>query len=345
MDIKGILLKHKTILLMLAGIGVLAIMVLIIGPKEIESAIKQANIWYLALAFFIQLLVYVIWTERWAIAILSLDISIKRRQLLPMLLVGLAINNITPSGRGGGEPVRAYILAKYSKSPTEKAFATVIVDRGLDTFPFIVLAVITIIMAVLYIKLPQWMMLALIFCLIFLIIIFVLTLYMSINREFGDRTIRWFLRILKRISTKIHDRIEDRAINAVESFQDSMKIMITDRRVLLWGIPLSFMIWGLEILRVYIVFLAMNVNVPLEIIGIVFIISILIGMIPLLPGGLGAVDGMMILLYSYAGISPSVSAAATIVERLISFWMTIVLGVSVLPYYGADVMEKMHKKL
>jgi uncharacterized protein (TIRG00374 family) len=82
-----------------------------------------------------------------------------------------------------------------------------------------------------------------------------------------------------------------------------------------------------------------------EIIGVVFVISTLIGMIPLLPGGLGAVDGMMILLYSYAGIPPSVSAAATIVERLISFWMTTILGVAVLPYFGADAVEKLSKKL
>ncbi|HOI39716.1 MAG TPA: UPF0104 family protein [Methanobacterium sp.] len=338
-------MKHKTLLLMLAGIGVLAIMVFLIGPEKIESAIKQANPWYLALALVIQLVIYGLWTERWAITISSLDISIKRRQLLPMLLVGLAINNLTPSGRGGGEPVRAYILSKYSQSPTENAFATVIADRGLDTFPFIALAVITIIMAVLYIKLPQWMIITLIICLIFLIIIFLLALYMSLNREFGDRTIRWVLRIIKRISSKIHDRIEEKAINAVEGFQDSMKIMITDRRVLLYGIPLSFLIWGLEIFRVYVIFLALNINAPVEIIGVVFVISTLIGMIPLLPGGLGAVDGMMILLYSYAGIPPSVSAAATIVERLISFWMTTILGVAVLPYFGADAVEKLSKKL
>jgi glycosyltransferase 2 family protein len=338
-------MKHKTLILMLVGIGVLGLMVLFIGPEQIESAIQQSNPWYLALAVIIQLAIYGLWTERWAITTSSLDISIKRRHLLPMLLVGLAINNITPSGRGGGEPVRAYILSKYSQSPFENAFATVIADRGLDTFPFITLAIITIITAILYINLPQWMVITLVIGLIILILVFCLALYMSINREFGDRAIRWFLKILKRISSKMHKRIEERAINAVGGFQDSMRVMITDRKVLLYGIPLSFLIWGLEIMRVYVVFLALNINAPLEIIAAVFVISTLIGMIPLLPGGLGAVDGMMILLYSYAGIPPSVSAAATLVERLISFWMTTILGVAVLPYFGADAVDKMNKKL
>ena len=337
-------MKYKTLLLMTAGVGVLAVMVLIIGPEKIEGAIKQSNPWYLALAVIIQLIIYGLWTERWAITTNSVGISISRRHLLPMLLVGLAINNITPSGRGGGEPVRAYILGKYSNSPTETAFATVIADRGLDTFPFIALAVITIITAILYIKLPSWMVITLIVCLAVLIILFALALYMSINREFGDRTVKWVLKLVNRISNKFHDKIRERAINAVVGFQDSMRVMINDRKVLLYGIPLSFVIWFLEILRVYVVFLALNVNAPLEIIAAVFVISTLIGMIPLLPGGLGAVDGMMILLYSYAGIPASVSAAATIVERLISFWMTSIIGVAVMPYFGVDAVEKLSKK-
>ena len=152
----------------------LLVMVLFIGPAKIINAIEIANPWYLALAVLIQLAIYGIWTERWAVTTSSLGISIKRRHLLPMLMVGLAINNLTPSGRGGGEPVRAYILGKYSRSPTENAFATVIADRGLDTFPFIALAVITIIAAILYFNLPQWMVIALIICIILLIVIFVL---------------------------------------------------------------------------------------------------------------------------------------------------------------------------
>jgi uncharacterized protein (TIRG00374 family) len=76
----------------------------------------------------------------------------------------------------------------------------------------------------------------------------------------------------------------------------------------------------------------------------VFIISALIGFIPLLPGGLGAVDGLMIILFSAAGVPPSISAAATIVERLISFWMTSIIGIALLPYFGTSVVEKITKK-
>ncbi|MBQ2353923.1 MAG: flippase-like domain-containing protein, partial [Methanobrevibacter sp.] len=60
----------------------------------------------------------------------------------------------------------------------------------------------------------------------------------------------------------------------------------------------------------------------------------------LLPGGLGAVDGIMIIFYSAAGITASISAAATVIERLISFWMATILGLVILPYYGSSVLDK-----
>ena len=76
------------------------------------------------------------------------------------------------------------------------------------------------------------------------------------------------------------------------------------------------------------------------IIAEVFILASLVGMIPLLPGGLGAVDGVMILFYSAAGITASVSAAATVIERLISFWLATIIGMIILPHYGSSVLDK-----
>lgn len=337
-------MNRKTLILLFVGIGILAIMVLYIGPAQIEQALKLANPYYLVVAVLLQFAIYGMWTQRWSITIHSLKIEIKKRHVFPMLMVGLAVNNITPSGRGGGEPVRAYMLGKYSKAPMENAFATVIADRGLDTFPFVLLAVLTIIFSVMYIKLPLWVVYGLIVSLIVLITIFLVALFMSVNRTMGERITLWLVRVVKRFSSKKHHEIETKALSAMEGFQKSMRIMISDKRVLLYGLPISLLIWFMEIIRVYIVFSSFGVSVSLGIIAAVFVIATLLGMIPLLPGGVGAVDGIMIILYSAAGVPPSISAAATIVERLISFWMTSFIGIAMLPYVGSGVMEKFSDK-
>lgn len=337
-------MNHKTIGLLIVGIAILAGMVIFIGPAKIEQALKLANPWYVLVAVLVQFAIYGMWTQRWSITIRSLNISVKKKHIFPMLMVGLAVNNITPSARGGGEPVRAYMLGKYTKEPMEKAFATVIADRGLDTFPFVVLAILTIVYSVMALKLPEWIVIALIISLIALVIVFIIILFMSINEAAGEKITLWLVGIVKRFSKNKHYEIERKAIEAMKGFQNSMKVMIRDRRVLMFGLPLSFIIWFMEIIRVYIVFSSFGTPVPLGIIAAVFVIATLIGMIPLLPGGVGAVDGMMIILYSAAGVPPSISAAATIVERLISFWMTSFIGIGMLPYVGSGVMEKFSDK-
>ena len=338
-------MKYKPFILLAIGIGILIGMILFIGPGNIENAVKMANPWYLALAVLIQFVIYGLWTWRWSININSVGIYVKKKHIFPMLMVGLAVNNLTPSARGGGEPIRGYILSKYSKSSFEKAFATVIADRGLDTFPFMVLAVITIIGAVFYLNLPTYAIYALIIAISVLVILFCIALYMSFNLEFGRKVSLWLVKIIKRFSKKDRSKLEENALKAIYGFQNSMRTMVKDRNVMLYGVPISFLIWMLEITRVYIVFSAFNVNVSLLVIAEVFIISTLIGFIPLLPGGLGAIDGLMIILFSAAGVPPSISAGATIVERLISFWMTSIIGIALLPYFGTSVVEKITEKV
>ncbi len=92
------------------GIGVLAVLVLLIGPEEVLNAMEMANPWYVVLAFLIQFCSSVFWTERWSINIRVVNIKIKKLTLLPILLVGMAVNNITPSARGGGGTSKGYIL-------------------------------------------------------------------------------------------------------------------------------------------------------------------------------------------------------------------------------------------
>ncbi|MGV8143768.1 MAG: UPF0104 family protein [Methanothermobacter sp.] len=334
-------MKHKTLILLAIGIGVLLVFIYLIGPEQILDALEMANPWYILLALIVQFFLFALWTERWAINTWVVGIKIKRWPLLPMLLVGMAINNLTPSGRGGGEPVRAYILGKYTKCPMENSFATVITDRGLDIFPMFLLAIITIIYAVFYLKLSELIIFTLIISVIILVVGFTIGLYMSINQNAGEKVTRWIVKVIKRFSKKDHSKLESKALNALNGFQNSIRILIKNRKILLYALPLSFFIWFVEIIRLYIIFLAFNTPVSLELIAAVFVIAALIGLVPALPGGMGAVDGMMIILFSAAGIPPSIGAAATIIERLISFWMPTIIGTLLIPYFGSGVMDQL----
>ena len=333
-------MDRKTLFFLGISILILAVMLWFVGIDEVIGALKVANLGIIALAIAVQVFTYFLYTLRWQILnkITDMDVSIK--ELLPMVLVGLAVNNITPSGRGGGEPVRAYILAKRKGYPMEETFATVVADRALDTFPFVVLAAVTIAAMALYFDFSLWLLIVMVLAVIVIVVVLIALIYMCINPNFGKRVDGWIIGLVRRFYKKNSDELEEKIHGVIFGFQDTMKILISNKKGLYYTIPLSFLIWIFEILRVYLVFLAFGANVNIIVIGEVFIVACLVGMIPLLPGGLGAIDGIMIIFYSAAGVSASISAAATVIERLISFWMATIIGLLILPYYGSSVLDK-----
>lgn len=333
-------MDRKTVLLLVVSVLILLGMLYFVGIDEVIAALKMADLNLIALAIGVQIFTYFLYTWRWKILnkIAGIDASIKK--LLPMVLVGLAVNNITPSGRGGGEPVRAYLLYKNEKGSTfDETFAAVVADRALDTFPFVLLAALTISSMAVFFDFDIWLLAVMVLAVIAILALLFAIIYMCINPGFGRKVEGWIISLVRRFYKKNSESVENSIHDAIAGFQHTMIVLMSNKKGLTYTLTLSFIIWIFEILRVYIVFLAFGADVNLIIIGEVFIVSCLVGMIPLLPGGLGAVDGLMILLYSAAGVPASVSAAATVIERLISFWMATMLGMAVLPYYGSSTLS------
>ena len=332
-------MNKKSVFFLGISVLILAIMLWLVGIDDVIVALAVAKLELIALAIAVQVFTYGLYTLRWQILNNLADIDTSFKKLFPMILVGLAVNNITPSGRGGGEPVRAYILAKEDNYPMQETFATVVADRALDTFPFVVLAVITIIGMTFYFSFDLWLLIVMILAVIAIVALLAMIIYMSINPKFGKRVDGWIIKLVRRFYKKNSEELENKIHAVILDFQNTMKVVISSKKVTYYALPLSFVIWIFEILRVYIVFLAFGATVSPIIIGEVFIIASLVGMVPLLPGGLGAVDGIMVVFYSVAGISASVSAAATVIERLISFWLATIIGMLILPHYGSSILS------
>lgn len=333
-------MDRKTVLLLVVSVLILLGMLYFVGIEQVIAALKMADLNLIALAIAAQVFTYFLYTWRWKILnkIAGIDASFKK--LLPMVLVGLAVNNITPSGRGGGEPVRAYLLFRDTKGSTfDETFAAVVADRALDTFPFVLLAAITISSMALFFDFDIWLLAVMVLAVVVILTLLFAIIYMCINPGFGRRVEGWIIGLVRRFYKKNSESVENSIHDAIAGFQHTMIVLMSNRKGLVYTLTLSFAIWAFEILRVYLVFAAFGADVNLIVIGEVFIVSCLVGMIPLLPGGLGTVDGLMILLYSAAGIPASVSAAATVIERLISFWMATMLGMAVLPYFGSSVLN------
>jgi uncharacterized protein (TIRG00374 family) len=338
-------MKYKTLLFFLFGLIIFGIMIYIVGINELIDNLKKSDLRFIVLALIVQIGSFILLTLRWQVINKIANININFFKILPITLIGLAINNITPSGRGGGEPVKAYIVSSKTKKPFESTFAAVIADRTLDTIPFLILAIITIIYVVLKFHLKYEYTVLIVSAIILITALFFAIIFMSINKKFAEKIISFILRVLKiikRFYKKDPEALEKKITKAVFGFQDTMKIMLHDKDVLYKALPLSFLIWFFEILRVYLTFIAFEDNTSMMIIptiAVAFIVSTLIGMIPLLPGGLGATEITMVGLFTMVGIDRGIALSITMIERIISFWMPICIGLALLPYYDYSTDE------
>ena len=173
-------------------------------------------------------------------------------------------------------------------------------DRMMDLMAFVVLAVITLSVTIFKFQMAHWFAFILVAAVIAITIIICLLTYLCLKLHFGYRFEKFILRIVRRVYKKASPNMEGSMHENILGFRKAMRVLLTTRKTFYWCLPLSFLIWGLEIFRVFLVFSAFGPTLNLPGIGEVFVIATLVGMIPLLPGGLGTVDGTMIRFYSKA---------------------------------------------
>ena len=235
-------MDKKSIFFLGISVLILVVMLWFVGIDQVIDALKIAKLEFIALAVALQVFTYYLYTLRWKILNGLVDIDVGIKKLLPMILVGLAVNNITPSGRGGGEPVRAYILSREEDYPMEETFATVVADRALDTFPFVVLAVLTIIGMTLSFNFDLWLLVLMVLAVIAIVAILILLIYMSVNPGFGKRVDGWIIGLVRRFYKKNSEELEEKIHGVISGFQDTMKMVISNKKVLYFALPLSFVI-------------------------------------------------------------------------------------------------------
>jgi glycosyltransferase 2 family protein len=99
-------------------------------------------------------------------------------------------------------------------------------------------------------------------------------------------------------------------------------------RPLLVGTAFSFFSWGLECAGVYLCAVGLGVDRPFLLIVFVFALSSLVGVLSMLPGGLGAVEaGLYGQFVTVANLSTGLAGALTLVIRLATLWFATLLGI------------------
>jgi len=331
-------MKKKRISMIILGILLIFALIWWAGIDETMRLVMSADINYFLMALAMQLLATLAWALRWRVFLKKAGVEIGFSQILMATFIGVFFNNITPGARAGGEPARMVVINKKAKSKSGygQVFATIMADRILDVIPVMVFTFIAFKHA-LSLKI-HILLLVLSISTVSLMIILTVSILLSFNEKLAMKFLKWIVGILKRIFPKkfedIEEKLEEKLKKSIFEFRETLMELSTDKAVLIKTLFYSFALWVFMIIRTYFVF--ESIGYPLELYKILMVqmAGIALGMISILPGGVGITEAVNSALYLSLSMNKSLAVTATVIDRFISFWLPSIVGGALSIYLG-----------
>jgi len=322
----------------LVGLAVFAVIVWVLGPEAMWAQLSQLRPEFLLLALAVQAGAMAAMAYRWHIFIKATGHRPEFFSVLLITLAGTAMNNITPSTRVGGEPLRAYLLKKRHGARTSTGLATVVIEKIADMTAFSIITIAAIFYAFYFLNVPGHTVLLLVLSFFFTTGVMSALVYVTLRRKIKAKWIVSLLDKYQSLSEKfpLVSYYSDRMDDSLANYYDSAA-RIAKKGVLAKAVLASLLYWALEIARAYVLFLALGLNVPVAVIAAVYVIANIVASLPLPPGTL---EATMIIIYSSTAINTVTAGAVTLIDRLISFWLVILAGVPVAWHLGLTSKEK-----
>ncbi len=329
-------------------VGVILIVLLLhtLDIRQVEGKLaeipREELLIYLAALCIIQLAVMILSALKWRVVLRNSRVSM--RNIIPATFVGYLVNNITPVGLAGGEPIRAYILYKTDRISMPTSASSVIVDLFLEIFP-IFLMILSSVGIVLSSGVPLEVSVLLFLMTLVLAVLFAAVVSIAYHKPYSSSLLRIIGRIIsvtpffRRYSERLEDEFED----ITRRFDDAMKLQLLDNQIIIQGVFISSMVWILRVVRLYVSFLALGVGVALPTVVVVETMVSAVSFLPLLPGALGIWEWTSVELFSmispYSGISISREYAAmgTLMNRVFFYLIPSVIGVMAVFYLGLNI--------
>ncbi len=304
------------------------------GGIELLGVLSRANLFYLSLGLLMQLLIIYFYTIRLKIILSSQNYNLEFKEVLKILLAGLSVNQFTPIARAGGEPVKMYYLSK-NDIPATKSTASVIIEVTSELISIYV----TLLLAVFFLVSMQYLSQKYLVISIPVIGAFAIATVLIFRFLLREEKIE---KIIKKYVLRFFKTEKD--ITA-KDFTYSLRTLLKNRKLQLKIFSLSFITRFLEVLRLYFLLIAINYPSIFFLVLAAWALQLLFSMIPWLPGGLGLIEGGTISALVLLGIPMKISSSLILLDRMLSFWLLIFLGLITLYFLKKKFLFNTSNKL
>ncbi len=309
------------------AVGVYFLIPKILAEKDVVDMVLKVKKPYLFLALLSELISYIAAATLLGVILSRLGYSIKFIDRFRLGSIAAFAIHFFPVSGLGESAVDFYFLRKRNVSAG--SILLMFILRTIITYAaFLLLLVISLILVPTFPDLavsPRLISLIL-FIVVFGGIVYLTIIYKNKERFFNlivriTHIVNKFLRILKK-SPVTKDQIKE----VYDDVYKGIGLFSHRKRDSLIAISGGLIYWLGDMCCLFFVFLSLGRHIGFPVLIFGYCIATLIGLISLIPGGLGVTEGSMSLMFSGLGLPLSVSVAAVLIFRLFSFWIWIPIG-------------------
>jgi uncharacterized protein (TIRG00374 family) len=262
----------------------------------------------------------------------TVGVSIKAFRLLPVVIASIFVNSLAPTGGAGGGALLVNYAVNRGQSGARTAVGLVLIllSELLTLIPFVFAGAYYL---YLHQRLAYYDTAAGIVFLLFIAFLIILIVLAGWRTETLERFLNWVRKIANRIALRLGREPfleEDWARrNQKELSQAANAIAANPKQLGLLAI------WGLWIHAVnaaglYAFFLAFRQPVDLGVLVAGFSFGIVFFVVSIIPQGVGAVEGIMALVFTSMGVPDYKAIAIALSFRGANFWLPVVVGMLVI---------------
>jgi glycosyltransferase 2 family protein len=317
----------KKILLILMGLGFVAALIMLLEPEQVTGVLFKITPKALGVLFSLQLLTLAAGAWIWHL-LLSRNSRISLVSVFIISQAASLVESLTPSVKFGGEAARIYLFRKKTGQSFHSLAGVLLVQKFLTMIPFAALCVLLFLPALIFFDLPASFTLAL----VLLLIICLGLVWLC----YGESRIQKISLIPEHQNTNDQNDYPGKKTISLKAWTSKTICFLSrarasasgllTRRETTGALLISFGIWVLYPVKVYLVCHFLGIEVNPVIIGLATIFAYMISMLPLLPGGLGVYEGGMAMFFTLGGLSPAEGLAIALTSRFVTFWFPLALS-------------------
>ena len=285
---------------------------------EIWSHLKSAPFGAIMLLMFFQCITTLLINIQWKSLADEVCNDISFSDVVLMNCMGNIVDSLTPGVKMGGELGRIFALKNRAKTGFADAAMIVGLQKTFSLFSFLLLTLGSLIWFSLTLssRYKHYLYLFTLAIIVFFVVFTALILF-----SLKPNTI---INILGKISkgSKIMSQIDE----TLKKYSHILARIFRNRRLFFSQMLLGIFIWSFYAFKLQVLINSFGIHADYISVAAITFISYVMGMIPLLPGGIGSFESCMTLLLNMAGTSMEMAAAIALVFRFVTFWFEVILS-------------------